>query len=79
MYLLEVRPRRYDFVDQVLNADHAERAQLSLNRRVLREGNARLVDFAVAALVHEVARRLQVGVPAPMARHDTHDTSPLAA
>lgn len=61
--LLEIRADGEDFVDQVLHAHDAVLAQVRLDQLVVREGDALLVDFAVAALVDQVAHRFERGVP----------------
>lgn len=60
--LLEVGANGVDLVDQVLNADNAELAEVLLDDGVVSERDALLVDLAVAALVDELADGLEVGV-----------------
>ena len=60
--LLEIGPHGHNLVDQVLNADDAEFAQVLLDDLVVGEGDALLVDLAVAALVDEVADGFDGGV-----------------
>ena len=63
--LLEVCADGENLMDQVLHADDAELAEVLLDDLVIGEGDALLVDFAVAALVDEFAhgfeRRVAVG------------------
>ena len=59
-YLLEVRSSREDLVDEVLDGEDVELAESLLNDLVVGEGNALLVDLAVAALVDELPNSLQV-------------------
>lgn len=61
--LLEVGADSVDLVDEVLNADNAELAEVLLDEVVVGDGEALLVDLSVAALVDELADSLQVGVP----------------
>lgn len=60
--LLEVGANGVDLVDQVLNADNAELAEVLLNDGVVGQRDALLVDLAVTALVHKLADGLEVGV-----------------
>jgi len=60
--LLEVGADGVDFVDQVLDADDAVFAEVVLDDLVVGQGDALLVDLAVAALVDELAHGLEVGV-----------------
>lgn len=60
--LLEVGANGVDLVDQVLNADNAELAEVLLDDGVVSERDALLVDLAVSALVDELADGLEVGV-----------------
>lgn len=60
--LLEVGANGVDLVDQVLNADNTELAEVLLDDGVVSERDALLVDLAVAALVDELADGLEVGV-----------------
>lgn len=60
--LLEVGANGVDLVNQVLNADNAELAEVLLNDGVVGKRNALLVDLAVTALVDELTHRLEVGV-----------------
>ena len=53
--LLEIRPHGHDLMDQVFHADDPELAQVLLDDLIVGQGNALLVDFAVAALVDQVA------------------------
>ena len=59
--LLEVGADGEDLVDQVFHADDAVFAQVVLDQLVVREGDALLIDLAVAALVNEVAYRFDRG------------------
>jgi hypothetical protein len=60
--LLEVGADGVDLVDEVLDADNAELAEVGLDELVVGDGKALLVDLSVAALVDELTDRLQVGV-----------------
>jgi hypothetical protein len=60
--LLEVGSNGHDLMDQVLHADDAVLAEGRLNHRIVRDGDALLVDLGKAALVAEFAHRLEVGV-----------------
>lgn len=60
--LLEVGADGVDLVDQILHADNAVLAEGLLNDGVVGQGNALLVDLAVAALVDQLLDALQVGV-----------------
>ena len=60
--LLEVRAYSKDLVNQVFHADHAVLAEVILNQLVVGEGNALLVDLAIASLVDQLSNRLEVGV-----------------
>jgi len=60
--LLEVWADGNDLVDEILNANNAELTQRLLNDGVVGESNALLVDLAEAALVDELAHRLEVRV-----------------
>lgn len=60
--LLEVGANGVDLVDQVLNADNAELAEVLLNDGVVGKSNALLVNLAVTALVDELTDGLEVGV-----------------
>ena len=60
--LLEVGANGVDLVDQVLDADNAELAEVLLDELVVGDGNALLVDLSVTALVEELTDSLQVGV-----------------
>ena len=60
--LLEVRANRVDLVDQILHTHNSVLAQLLLNKLVVRDRNALLVDLSVTTLVDELANTLQVGV-----------------
>lgn len=68
--LLEVGTDSVDLVDQILNADDTVLAEVLLDDLVVGEGNALLVDLAVAALVDELADRLEVGVTVSDVRVD---------
>ena len=63
--LLEIRPHGHDLMDQIFHADDPELAQVLLDDLIVGQGDALLVDFAVAALVDQVAdgldRRVSVG------------------
>ena len=60
--LLEVGANGVDLVDQVFHADNAVLAEVLLDQLVVGQGDALLVNLAVAALVQELADGLQVGV-----------------
>jgi hypothetical protein len=60
--LLEVWANGVDLVDEVLNANNTVLAQRLLDDGVIGETNALLVHFAEAALVDELAHRLEVRV-----------------
>lgn len=60
--LLEVGADGEDLVDEVLHADDAVLAEVLLDDGVVGQGDALLVDLAVAALVDELLDGLQVGV-----------------
>lgn len=60
--LLEVGAHGVNLVDQILHADNAVLAKRLLNDGVVGQGNALLVDLAVAALVDQLLDALQVGV-----------------
>lgn len=60
--LLEVGANGVDLVDQVLNADNAELAEVLLDNGVVGQRDALLVDLAVSALVDELTDGLEVGV-----------------
>ena len=51
-----------DLVDEILHTDDTVLAEFLLNQGVVGEGNAAVVQLAVASLVDELANRLQVGV-----------------
>ena len=61
--LFEVRSDGGNLVDQVLHTDDAELAQSILDQLVVGEGDALLVDLAIAALVDEFTNGLEVRVP----------------
>jgi hypothetical protein len=60
--LLEVGANSVDLVDEVLDADNAELAEVLLDELVVSDGKALLVDLSVTALVDELTDGLQVGV-----------------
>jgi len=60
--LLEVGADGVNLVDEVLDADDAELAEVLLDDVVVGDGEALLVDLSVAALVDELTDGLQVGV-----------------
>ena len=60
--LLEIRADGEDLVDQVLHADDTVFAQVGLNELVVRQGDPLLVDLAIAALVNQLAHRLDRGI-----------------
>ena len=60
--LLEVGADGVDLVDEVLNTDDAELAEVLLDQLVVGDGQALLVDLSVTALVDELTDGLQVGV-----------------
>ena len=60
--LLEVGADGVDLVDEVLDADDAVLAEVLLDQLVVGDGQALLVDLAVAALVDELTDGLEVGV-----------------
>ena len=59
---LEVGSAGEDLVDEVLDADDTVLTKNLLDDGVVRDGDALLVDLAVATLVDELADRLEVGV-----------------
>ena len=61
--LFEVRSDGGNFVDQVFHTDDAELAQSVLDQLIICEGDALLVDLAIAALVDELTDGLEVRVP----------------
>jgi hypothetical protein len=60
--LLEVGANGVDLVDEVLDADDAELAEVLLNEVVVGDRQALLVDLSVTTLVDELTDGLQVGV-----------------
>jgi hypothetical protein len=60
--LLEVGADGEDFVDEILNADDAELAEVLLDELIVGNGKALLVDLSVSTLVDKLADSLQVGV-----------------
>ncbi len=60
--LLEVWPHGDDLMYQILHTDDAEFAQVFLDDLVVGQGNALLVDFAIAALVDQVTNCLDGGI-----------------
>jgi hypothetical protein len=60
--LLEVGADGVDLVDEVLDADNAELAEVLLDELVVSDGQTLLVDLSVTALVDELTDGLQVGV-----------------
>ena len=62
--LLEVGAGGEDLVDEVLNGEDVVLAERLFNDGVVGEGDALLVDLAVAALVDKLTDRLQVGLAA---------------
>ena len=60
--LLEIRSHGENFMDQILHADDPVFSKIILDDLVVGEGNALLIDFAVAALVDEGADGLEVRV-----------------
>jgi hypothetical protein len=60
--LLEVGANSVDLVDEVLDADNAELAEVLLDELVVSDGKALLIDLSVTALVDELTDGLQVGV-----------------
>lgn len=60
--LLEVGSDGVDFVDQILHAHNAVLSEVVLNKLVVAEGSALLVDLPVTTLVDQLADALQVGV-----------------
>lgn len=55
--LLEIGADGVDLVDKILDADKAVLAQVILDKLVVGQRNALLVDLTVAALVDKVAHR----------------------
>ena len=53
--LLEIRPHSNNLMHQILHANDAEFPQILLDDLIVRQGDALLVDFSIAALVDEVA------------------------
>ena len=62
--LLEVRASGEDLVHEILNGEDVVLAESLLNDGVVGEGDALLVDLAVAALVDKLTDGLQVGLAA---------------
>jgi hypothetical protein len=60
--LLEVGANSVDLVDEVLDADNAELAEVLLDEVVVGDREALLVDLSVTALVDKLTDGLQVGV-----------------
>jgi len=60
--LLEVGADGEDLVNEILNADDAELAEVLLDELVVSDRQTLLVDLSVSALVDELADGLQVGV-----------------
>jgi hypothetical protein len=60
--LLEVGANGVDLVDEVLDTDDAELAEVLLDEVVVGDREALLVDLSVTALVDELTDGLQVGV-----------------
>lgn len=60
--LLEVGAAGGDLVNEVLNADNAELAELLLDDRVVGDGDALAADLGVSALVDKLADGLEVGL-----------------
>jgi hypothetical protein len=60
--LLEVGSDGEDLVDQVLNADNAVLAKGVLDKLVVSQRDALLVDLAISTLVDELTYGLEVGV-----------------
>ena len=60
--LLEIIPHNHNLMDQILHADDPEFTQLLFDDLVVCEGDALLVDFAVSALVNQVADGLDAWV-----------------
>jgi hypothetical protein len=65
--LLEVGTAGGDLVDQVLNTDDTELAELLLNDRVVGDGDALAIDLGVSALVDELLDGLHVGLTVRLA------------
>ena len=63
-HLLEVGARSEDLVHEILDGEDVVLAEGLLNDGVVGEGDALLVNLAVAALVDKLADRLQVGLAA---------------
>lgn len=55
--LLEIGADGVDLMDEILDADKAILAQVILDKLVIGQGDALLVDLAIAALVDKVAHR----------------------
>jgi hypothetical protein len=60
--LLEVGSNSEDLVDQVLNGDDTELAEVLLNDGVVGQGDTLAVDLSVTALVDQLTDGLQVGL-----------------
>lgn len=60
--LLEVGSHGHDFVDQIFHTDNAQFSKLLFDDRVVGQRDALLVDFAVSALVDQIADGLDGGV-----------------
>lgn len=60
--LLEVGANSVDLVDQILHTDDAVLSEVVLDKLVVAERDALLVDLSVATLVDELANALEVGV-----------------
>lgn len=59
-YLLEVRPNGVDLMYEILDGEDIVLAERLLDDRVAAQGNACLIDFAVTALVDQLADSLEV-------------------
>ena len=68
--LFEIRSDGKDLVDQILHAHNTVLAQVVLDQLIVGERNTLFVDFAVAALVNELADGLEVWVTISDVRFD---------
>jgi len=60
--LLEVGADGEDLMDQILHANNAVFSKVSLNKSVISESNALLVNLAITTLVDELSDGLEIGV-----------------
>ena len=68
--LLEVGSHGEDLVDEIFHAHDAVLTQARLDQSVVGQGNALLVDLAVATLVDELSHRLEIRIAVGNVRFD---------